>query len=309
MNNPLISICIPAYKNDKYLEVLLNSISNQTFRDFEVIITDDSPGNEVESLCNNFHDKFRLTYLKNIPSKGSPANWNAAIKKASGRWIKIMHDDDWFSNNKSLDRFARAINENPGINFIFSGFSEYENGKAISIDQLPKNIQLKLKRTALTLFKKNYIGHPSTTLIKNNLTEWYDENIKWVVDFEFYIRVLKTNSFSYIDEPLINIGISHEQITKAVFRKKEVEIPENIYLLNKLGIGVLGNIWVYDYYWRLIRNLGIRHADEMYTYLNGQPVPNVIGSMIKYQKFIPLSLLRIGAISKLNMFLSYLINR
>lgn len=48
---PLISICIPAYKNTDYLSVLLQSVAVQTFRDFEVVVSDDSPTDEVETLC------------------------------------------------------------------------------------------------------------------------------------------------------------------------------------------------------------------------------------------------------------------
>ena len=52
---PFFSICIPAYKNTDYLKRLLDSISIQTFRDFEVIITDDSPDETVSTFINNYN--------------------------------------------------------------------------------------------------------------------------------------------------------------------------------------------------------------------------------------------------------------
>jgi glycosyltransferase involved in cell wall biosynthesis len=103
---PFISICIPAYKNASYLDVLLRSIESQTFRNYEVIVSDDSQDDEVEILCKHYSTKFSLQYHKNSPAKGSPANWNMVISLAKGEWIKMMHDDDWFAGKASLAAFA-----------------------------------------------------------------------------------------------------------------------------------------------------------------------------------------------------------
>jgi glycosyltransferase involved in cell wall biosynthesis len=62
--NPKISICIPAYKQADKLEKLLHSIENQTYRDFEVIVTDDSPNDEVRDLCLMGFN-FPVFYYKN----------------------------------------------------------------------------------------------------------------------------------------------------------------------------------------------------------------------------------------------------
>src|SRR5436305_6619415 len=106
---PLISICIPAYKNVEYLKRLLDSIATQTFRYFEVIITDDSNDNSVYDYINSNNRGFLLSYNKNEKPLGSPENWNAAVRRAKGDWIKIMHHDDWFSSNSALDVFVQNI--------------------------------------------------------------------------------------------------------------------------------------------------------------------------------------------------------
>lgn len=305
---PLVSICIPAYKNREFLLVLLNSIATQTFTDFEIIVTDDSPTNEVENVCKEFEDKFSIKYFKNYPPKGSPANWNAGIAKASGKWIKIMHDDDWFTDEYSLDKFLKPAISDEEIDFIFSGYRQYEDGQMIKEVINSQRTFQKLKKKPLKLFQKNYIGHPSTTLIKNNRQAWYDENLKWVVDFEFYIRCLKNAHIYFIPEALINIGVNNEQITKQVFRNIEVEIPENIYLIHKLGTPILKNIIVYDYYWRMFRNLNIRSVEEVTKYLDTQTLPASLIEMLNFQLKIPLSILKMGIFSKAFMALSYSLN-
>ena len=78
---PLISICIPAYKNKNFLERLLKSISIQTFRDFEVIVSDNIPTNELEGVCYKYGQLFSLKYYKNAKPPGTPANWNLPFPK------------------------------------------------------------------------------------------------------------------------------------------------------------------------------------------------------------------------------------
>lgn len=302
-----ISICIPAYKRIDFLKRLLDSVASQSYKNYEVVITDDSNTIDVEDFIKNYASTIpALKYFKNSPILGSPENWNECIRKANGKWIKIMHDDDWFEDNTSLQQFADAA-ENNTSDFIFSGF--YNN--FLKENRKEKNLishrnKFLLKKNPCYLLKKNFIGHPSTTLIKNNLDYWYDNKIKWVVDIEFYIRVLdKKKSFYDINKPLINIGIGDEQITHEVFRKPEIEIPENIYLINKLTTSRLRAVFAYDYFWRFLRNLSIRNIDQIKKYTS-EPIPQAIQIMIKQQSFIPSSLLKIGIVSKTCMFISYL---
>lgn len=308
--SPLISICIPAYKNVVYLERLFKSIQSQTFKDYEIIVTDDSPDEAVGNLVEQYKVNLPVLYFKNKHPLGSPANWNAAIAQAKGQWIKIMHDDDWFADEHCLGKFAEVATQNTA-SFIFSGFVNVELATGVEhpfvISQLEERM---LQQNPLYLFRTNYIGHPSTTLIKNELTQWFDESIKWVVDFEFYIRVLRANDFYAIKQPLIKIGIGSEQITIASFRKREVELPENIYLLNTLGAQCLNYIFVYDYYWRLMRNLGIKEVEELKEYVTLEQVPFVLKSMIRWQQKLGIKTLKkYGAYSKICMTIHYLMFR
>jgi glycosyltransferase involved in cell wall biosynthesis len=75
MNNPKVSICIPAYKRPGLMKICLDSICKQIFTDYEVIITDDSPNNEVSEIVDDFKYKIKnLKYFKNEKRMGSPEN-------------------------------------------------------------------------------------------------------------------------------------------------------------------------------------------------------------------------------------------
>ena len=304
---PHISICIPAYKNVTHLSRLLDSIRQQTYKDFEVIITDDSPDSSIDDFIQQANYPFEIRYFKNSPAAGSPENWNISIRHAIGKWIKIMHDDDWFSDENSLNEFyTHSINTQD--TFLFSGFENvyFEKGNSI-ISKISFLEKLMLKITPLAIYRKNYIGHPSTTLIKNDRQDWFDKTLKWVVDIEFYIRLLREKkSFHAINKSLICIGMGSEQITQTAFYNKQIELPENFYLLNKLGKNALNNIFVYDHFWRLMRNLDIKSVDEIKTYTIDIAIPKEIETMIqKIQKSGAAHLKRNGALSKIGMLIRF----
>jgi glycosyltransferase involved in cell wall biosynthesis len=285
-----ISICIPAFKRIEYLQKLLESIDIQSFRDFQVVITDDSNDSSVKDLTEKYLQKFPVIYQKNPTSLGTPENWNEAIRKATGEWIKLMHDDDWFADRDSLKFFYEATVENPECSFFFSAHRNiYKNSENDIF--LNSSGRFFLKLSPLNLFKKQYIGNPSCTLVKRDLNIFYDKNFKWVVDFEYYIRCLrKEKNFFYINKPLINVGVNDEQVTNYTFRNPEVEIPENHLMIEKMGISILRNIFVYDYYWRLYRNLKIRNVYEVKKYYQKSLHP-LLKQMVSFQNKIPASLL------------------
>lgn len=307
--SPFFSICIPTYKRLDYLKRLLDSISIQTFKDFEVIITDDSPGLDVQEFYQQYARNFAIVYQKNPVALGTPQNWNEAITLANGEWIKLMHDDDWFASIDSLQIFYASVKNNPQATFFFSDYCNHNLQKGIKDNvHLGAFRQYMLNKNPATLFSKNVIGPPSVTLHKSDRSILYDAKTKWVVDIDFYIQYLNNNKSFHINQVLINVGIGVDQVTQDCFRKREVEIPENFYLLNKIGITNLQNIIVYDAWWRLMRNLQIKTADDIFVAGYSGKIPKVINSMISWQSRIPSSLLKNGLISKACMILNYLFN-
>jgi glycosyltransferase involved in cell wall biosynthesis len=307
-NNVLISICIPTFNRVAYLERLLTSIKHQSFTDFEVIVSDDSIGDEVKNLCATYTSFFSLRYFKNIIPLGTPENWNEAIRKANGQWIKIMHDDDWFTETGSLHYFKKAIDENADSLFIFSAYRNiYEKNGRQEPMFLNKFRWKALLNDPVTLLANNIIGPPSVTLHKNEKRFWYDGAVKWVVDIEYYIRYLKSTKAFYIDKPLINVGINDTQVTTYTFGVAEVHLKESLYLLNKTGERHLRNIIVFDAWWRLIRNFSIKNISHIRSTGFSEPLPSIISDIIHFQNKFPAPALKLGVTSKMLMLSCYLL--
>ena len=307
MKNPIISICIPAYKRIDYLKRLLWSIEIQKFKDFEVIISDDSNDHSVEELIKEFKGRFEIKYFKNEKALGTPANWNNAISKATGEWIKLMHDDDWFANEHSLEKFASATKS--GHPFIFSAYSnKVELTYKTEVVFFNENLKTAILKNPLLLLAKNIIGPPSVTLFHNSIKDKYDEGLKWRVDIEYYIRnISKGIEFTYINELLINVGVSESQVTNYCLNVPSVEIPEMFILLSKYGTSPLKNIMVYDAYWRILRNTNTNSKQKLESF--GQTEwPKVIFSRVELQSKFNENILRNGIISKTLMGISYIYN-
>jgi glycosyltransferase involved in cell wall biosynthesis len=304
---PFFSICIPAYKNTDYLQRLLDSITIQTFRDFEVVVTDDSPDTTVADFINHYAADFPIRYFKNNPVLGTPENWNEGIRQAKGKWVKMMHDDDWFATADALQVFFDATIKHPDVLFFFAAFQNItqETG-AIEKVFCSKWDLLLLKWSPLHLFKKVYVGNPSCTLVLRGARVYYDNEYKFVVDFEYYFRLIEIfNSYKYIDQLLISVGFNALQVTKYTFKVAAVQVPENLSLVNKLGTRILRNLLVYDYYWRMWRNLGVRGVADCRKFYDA-PIPKILVIMMQQQAMVPLHVLKIGVVSKVMMCVSYL---
>lgn len=234
---PKISICIPSYKQAGLLRQALNSIQIQSFTDYEVIITDDTPDESIKDLVAVHPLKEKIKYHKNPQSLGSPANWNASLEKASGEYIKILHHDDYFTSGNSLQEFVNMLDANPNVDFAFSGtLVDLVQLKMKNTHRCSESKLNKIKADPSQLFFANLIGAPSATIFKKKATILFDEQMKWLVDIDWYIRLLKGGS-GLVNTPktlICTVHGSEGQVTQEVINLKDVQIKEHVMLFSKL---------------------------------------------------------------------------
>jgi glycosyltransferase involved in cell wall biosynthesis len=240
---------------------------------------------------------------------GTPANWNRAIAKATGTWIKLIHDDDWFTTPNSLKAFADHTST--GSKFIFSAYANHFEDPATPVEKkyLAPSWGRRILKEPMTLLAYNVIGPPSVVMIHRSVTAQYDEQLKWRVDMEYYVRLLEElHGFEFINEVLVNVGVSASQVTQSCIYQPSVELPEGKILLQKHGDSRLENVLVYDAWWRLLRNMHIHSIEQLETFAPGA-WPAVIQKMVGDLRKLPPNLLQVGVFSKTSMFVSYLKNK
>ncbi len=265
MKVPRVSICIPTYRQVDYLRETLRSVQVQDFGDYELIISDDTPDDTVQQLVASFGFDDRLRYFRNPVALGSPENWNAAVRYAQGEYIKLLHHDDRFSHPGALGIFVRLLDEHPEADFAFSASSAISITNGHRHDNCPSQEQVaQLVATPEKLFLSNLIGAPSATIYRNGLGVEYDCSFKWLVDVDFYIRLLQKNSqIVYTSQVLIDTttNASH-QITELCKNNAAVEMFEYLHLYHKISSKLSEDIGVKYVWFRLFERYQIYdHAD------------------------------------------------
>lgn len=308
MTEPLVSICIPVYKKPEFVVRAIQSIINQTYKKVEVIISDDSPNQDIKIAIQPYISELTINYYHNAPALKSPRNWNIALDKASGEFVMLLHQDDWLDASQTLAQFVDAFNKNAKVNFVFCKNTAIQpTGEKITlqaIQGLLKDMHTRPKH----ILRANVIGPPSNVMIRKAALIHYDEDYIWLVDVDYYIRLLEAgNQYVYLDQHLVSIGLHEDQTTVFCRNNENVIVKENIWLAHKMGLRAFDDILIYDYYWRLLRNYRIRSLNTLYTYgVEDQKILPIIKRMLRWEMKMPFSILRMGIVSKIVMTLSYL---
>ena len=265
--NPKVSICIPSYKQPECLRRALDSIFIQTFQDYEIVITDDSPDDSVEKVVRDYNTQFGVVkYRKNKVTKGSPENWNTAIELASGEYIKILHHDDWFSSKHSLAEFVGLLENNPEADFGFCSSLNFDDDQKLRFLHTASESQIHaLRADPKALFGGNFIGSPSATIYRRRVSQKFDPRLKWVVDIDFYIRLLRMNRIFCVSiKPLVSIRVfSPDQVTAACEGNKTVELFEWLLLYTKIADGSRLDYECLQNVWRLFDRYAVRSEQDV----------------------------------------------
>jgi len=289
MIDPFISICIPTYNRPELLRTLLDSLQEQTFRNFEVIVNDNSSTDEVETLINSYKGSLPVSYERNRPSVSAGQNCIKIMQRAHGQWIKIMHDDDWFDSKDALQLFADAALHS-GKDFIFSASTQVwlDSGKKQD-DILTPERKFMLDSSVFSLFYLNVIGHPSVAMHKKDPSIQYDSTFNWVLDIDFYTRYLLAHpGYYYIPQKLVNIGKNSTQETHKYYKNINVELPEHFFLLAKYPPDLcLNDEYVFHVIWNMLRRYKIRGVEQIYAAGYKGLMPAKIEEIILFQKYIP----------------------
>ena len=162
--NKMVSIIMPSYNTGKYISESINSVINQTYTDWELIIVDDASNDETDSIVSNYLKDKRIRYIKKNRNCGAALCRNAAISEAKGRWVAFLDSDDVWKSDK-LEKQIKFMEENDYY-FSYTNYSEIdENGNRTGVKVTgPKRItHLGMTRYCwpgclTVIYDANYIG-------------------------------------------------------------------------------------------------------------------------------------------------------
>lgn len=190
------SIAIPTYgyngRGVEFLEFSLDILSKQTFKDFEIILSDHSTDKTIKGVYNKWSDKLNIKYITNEHGRGviSP-NINNAMKHCNGKWIKILFQDDFLYDKNSLQIQHDFIKSNLDMTWLMTKF--YHSKDGVNFERLYNPVW-----NDMIWHSRNTMGCPSGMTLKNKDLIFFDEGLNWLMDVEYYKRM-----FELYDQPKI----------------------------------------------------------------------------------------------------------
>jgi glycosyltransferase involved in cell wall biosynthesis len=194
---PCVSVIMPVYNVEAYVAEAIQSVLNQTFTDFELIIVDDGGSDTSVEICKSFDDpRIHIVHQKN---RGLAGARNSGIAEARGRYIALLDSDDRWRPEK-LSLHVIHLNNNPdiGVSFCPSRFID-ERGNALRMKQNPQLNDIRSE----TIFCRNPVGNGSAPVLRRSemdkvafrcpndsaRTCWFDENFRQSEDIELWMRL------------------------------------------------------------------------------------------------------------------------
>ena len=184
---PFFSIAIPTYgyngKGGEFLKFSLDRINKQSFKDFEVVISDHSTDDTILEITKLWENILNLKYIRNDKGRGiiSP-NINVAMEKCEGEWIKVLFQDDFLFDEYSLDKQMEFINSNKELIWFFSNF--YHSNTGYDFYRFYEPLW-----NDYVWSGNNTLGCPSGLTLKNNDILYFDESLNWLMDCDYYERM------------------------------------------------------------------------------------------------------------------------
>jgi len=197
-----VNVVIPTYNRAHLIRKAVQSVLDQSYQDFEIIIVDDASTDNTEEAVRSLKDE-RIRYIRHEKNKGAGAARNTGIRAANGEYIAFQDSDDEWLPEKLEKQMKVFENAPPEVGVVYTGFWRIEKNKK---NYIPSSwIIQKNGNIHKELLKGNFIGTPAT-LIKRECFKkvgLFEEYIPAREDWELWIRISKYYEFKYIPEPLM----------------------------------------------------------------------------------------------------------
>lgn len=211
--NPLVSVIIPSYNTSDTLKYAIESIINQTYDSFEILITDDNSKQEHYSSLVTLANQYSQVKLFRLEENSGPAvARNRSIRQAEGRFIAFLDADDLWEPTK-LEEQVKFMLEND-IALSYTSYSTVdEQGH-----NLGRLVQCPSKVSYHKMLKNNYIGCLTAMYDREKLGKIYMPEIKKRQDWALWLSILKTTPYALgIQKPLAKYRVRENSVSRNKF--------------------------------------------------------------------------------------------
>lgn len=222
---PLVSIVLPVYNGEKYLEISIQSCINQTYKNWELLVIDDGSIDRTEEIVRKFEkEDNRIHFFKNKENLKLPKALNRGFSLAKGEYLTWTSDDNYF-RTEALEQMVNKLQESK-CGLVFSSYSIInEEGKEMTEMVAPKDYKH-------SIWSYNVVG--ACFLYSREVYECigeYDPTLFLCEDYDYWLRVFQKFEVTYIEENLYAYR-RHNKALTTTHKAGQHEALEKVLLKN-----------------------------------------------------------------------------
>jgi glycosyltransferase involved in cell wall biosynthesis len=202
---PKVSVCIPTYNTAKYVGQAIESVLQQDYQDYELIVCDNASTDETPGLVRRYDDP-RLQYVRFDEFVGQAANWNRCVELARGKYVVLLHSDDML-RPAFLRRAAGMLDRHPQIGLLHCVVQHVsQDGSHLHLQKLYEADVIDAEEKLLRkLLLEGCVVNPAGVMVQRKVYEAvgkFTEQIVWGVDWHMWTRIALRYPVAYLSEPL-----------------------------------------------------------------------------------------------------------
>lgn len=238
MRNPKVSVLIPNYNYAGYLPETIDSVLEQDFDDYELLVIDDASTDESADVIRGYGVRdARIRFRINETNRGMVQNLNDCLEWARGEYVKFLLADDRMVGGGALGKLVQIMDDHPSVRLVWSARQLIdEHSRAIKVrnygprSRIEPGIDLMLECLGNS---RNVIGEPSAVMFRRaDAADGFDPSYLHLVDLEMWLRLLEGGDFAYTPERLSAFR-KHSRQQSEVIRGEGRYQPEYVRLLEK----------------------------------------------------------------------------
>lgn len=197
---PLVSVVIPAYNSERWIEETLKSVLNQTYPNIEVIVVDDGSTDNTFSIVDKFKNRVKYLQKKN---GGSASARNMGIRKSVGEWIALLDADDLWITDK-IQTQMDYLKNHTDVYWVYSDAYIFSDKVAKDEYRIGSTTKMFSGDVLEPLIMEDFIPSPTPVINRKvfNDVGIFDESIKRSEDWDLWLRIAAHYKVGFVDKPL-----------------------------------------------------------------------------------------------------------
>lgn len=222
-NDLMVSVIVPVYNGEKYIERCIDSLLNQTYKNIEILIVNDGSTDGTSEKLKKYYTNEKVIII-NQKNGGVSKARNKAIESARGEYIQFTDSDDWLEKNMIEDMVKSAVKFDSDI--VISEYKNYYENTNIYEEIKIKDYELSFK-DVISDETTLYGGFPWNKMIRKKcITQLYDENIHFYENLLFFLENSENiNNYSVVHKPLYVYNINdNSTVHSKRYNQKKISI-------------------------------------------------------------------------------------